>query len=87
VSSIAALTTTSSLILGRKLGVPFLAAKSLYLGNGQATHTQFGQGLAYFIEFEWFNDGFNFFHGSSGKDNIGGASIAYLKAALYMHRA
>ena len=39
------------------LGLAFLAAKALHLGDGHARHADFGQRLAYLIELERFDNG------------------------------
>src|SRR5471032_2251208 len=50
-----------------QLGMTFLTAKTLHFRHGQARHVHIGQGLAYFVELEWFDDGGNLFHGYSLK--------------------
>ncbi|MNU03815.1 hypothetical protein D3C72_2479820 [compost metagenome] len=49
--------------------MPLLAAKALHFRHGQARHVHIGQGLAYFVELEWFDDGGNLFHGFLLIDN------------------
>ncbi len=65
--------TTSILIFGQEIhgvfaaavnfGVAFLAAEALDFGDGQALHAHAGQRFFDFLEFEGFDDGFDFFHG------------------------
>jgi len=49
--------------------VSFLATEAFDLGHGQAGDANFRQGFAYFIELEWFDDGFNFFHGLCSRES------------------
>src|SRR5688572_27831123 len=46
-----------------KLGVPLLPAESFYLGYRQTADADFRERLAHFIEFEWLENRFDFFHG------------------------
>src|ERR1700683_1261688 len=48
-----------------KLGVPFLPAIALYLGDGHAEDPDSGQGVADFLELKWLDDSGNEFHGTA----------------------
>jgi hypothetical protein len=48
-----------------KLGVAFLATKSLGLKNGDSLNSNIMQSFFHFIQFEGFDNGFNFFHNLS----------------------
>src|SRR5271165_1431861 len=45
-----------------KLGMALLAAKTLRLGNGDAMQPRFLKRFLHLVEFEGFDDGFDFFH-------------------------
>jgi hypothetical protein len=42
--------------------MPFLTAKAFYFGHGQALNAKPGQRGFHFLQFEWFDDGLDFFH-------------------------
>jgi hypothetical protein len=43
--------------------VALLAAKAFHFSDGHAFDSSLGEGFFHIIEFEWLDDGFNFFHG------------------------
>ena len=43
-------------------GVAFLAAKTFDFGDGHALDADFAQGIFNFLQLEWLNDRFDFFH-------------------------
>ena len=45
-----------------KFGMALLAAEALGFGHGDALNADFLQRLLHFVEFEWLDDGFDFFH-------------------------
>ena len=45
-----------------QFGMPFLTPEPFHFGNREATDADFGKRLAYFIEFERFNNGRNQLH-------------------------
>jgi hypothetical protein len=45
------------------LGVPLLPPESFHLGDGHAGDADFVQRILYLVEFEGFDDRFDFFHG------------------------
>src|SRR5690606_28298064 len=45
-----------------ELGVAFLAAEALALGDGEALDTDLGQCVAHVVELEWLDDGGDEFH-------------------------
>ena len=49
----------------------FLSAESLEFGNGQTVDIGVGKGLAYFIQFERFDNRGYFFHANSGDGKNG----------------
>src|SRR5271170_4883906 len=45
-----------------ELRMALLPTEALDLGDGEARDAEFRQRLAHFVEFEWLDDGFDFFH-------------------------
>jgi hypothetical protein len=52
-----------------EFGVALLAAESLDLGHGQAGDANLRQRFTHFVELEWFDDRFNFFHGLGSRED------------------
>ena len=42
--------------------MPLLPPESFDFGNGHSFHANLGEGFFHFLQFEWLNNRFNFFH-------------------------
>ena len=54
----------SMMVSAIDFGVAFLAAETFDFAHGHAGDADFGECFTYIVEFEGFDDGFDFFHGA-----------------------